>query len=228
MRLKGKAISFLRLLIFASILTPLTLVSSTEAQLLFSGRAFGVTVAPPVLATIVLSDTGELPAEGGSRENSMADLRSTGDHYNVVAATVVTRTAGAGLGASSSAETSDFAATLTSCLASAHVTADELRAVSSVSCLETSGTVIITNLQVDGQEIVVSGEPNQQVNLPGLGMLIINEQIVGLGEITVNALHFQLDAIIDVVVSSARSGIGSCALAVEESRWGAVKSLYAN
>src|SRR3989442_5393176 len=44
---------------------------------------------------------------------------------------------------------------------------------------------------IDGQAIVVSGEPNQTITLPaGQGQVVINQQTrSGPGDITVNALH---------------------------------------
>jgi hypothetical protein len=70
-----------------------------------------------------------------------------------------------------------------------------------------SGSSDIARLGINGQTIVVSGAPNQTIMLPN-GRVIINEQNTAPGDVTVNALHIQVDGIADIVVSSAHADIG--------------------
>jgi hypothetical protein len=80
---------------------------------------------------------------------------------------------------------------------------------------------VITNLQLNGSSVTVTGSPNQTVAVFLLGVqvgtLVINEQISTSRSITVNALHlFVTDpatlTTTDVVIASARSGI-NCTVA---------------
>ncbi len=65
-----------------------------------------------------------------------------------------------------------------------------------------NGTSLIDNLSIGGVPIVVTGEVNQTVAIPG-GQVVINEQTGG----TVNALHATVAGMADVVIASATSGI---------------------
>jgi hypothetical protein len=69
-----------------------------------------------------------------------------------------------------------------------------------------SGSSLIDNLTVNGVPIVVTGEPNQTIGIPG-GQLVINEQTVSATGATVNALHATVLGLADVVVASATAGI---------------------
>jgi hypothetical protein len=63
---------------------------------------------------------------------------------------------------------------------------------------------------INGQSIVVTGQPNQTVNLP-VGTVTINEQTSSAsgkdGDITVNALHVTVPGVADVIISSAHADI---------------------
>jgi hypothetical protein len=75
-----------------------------------------------------------------------------------------------------------------------------------------TGSSEIANLVLNGQSVVVSGEPNQTITLPSdAGKVIINEQISSSGnnscDITVNALHVVVTGVADVIISSAHADI---------------------
>lgn len=70
------------------------------------------------------------------------------------------------------------------------------------------GTSEFDALSVNGMAVPVSGAPNQVVPLLG-GRLVLNEQIASPTGTTVNALHLVVDGIADVVIASAKAGIGS-------------------
>jgi len=69
-----------------------------------------------------------------------------------------------------------------------------------------SGASFIDNLTIGGVPILVTGDPNQTVAIPG-GLVVINEQTVSADGTTVNALHAQVSGAADVVVASATAGI---------------------
>ncbi len=70
-----------------------------------------------------------------------------------------------------------------------------------------SGSSSIANLSINGVPIVVSGDANQTIAIPG-GQVVINEQQTDpSGTITVNALHVTVSGIADVVIASATAGI---------------------
>jgi hypothetical protein len=62
--------------------------------------------------------------------------------------------------------------------------------------------VDITGMTIGGAPVVVTGEPNQTLILPG-GRLVINEQQTVAAESRVAALHLVIDGVADVIVASA-------------------------
>jgi hypothetical protein len=70
-----------------------------------------------------------------------------------------------------------------------------------------SGRSYIDNLAINGVPIVVTGNPNQTIPIPG-GQVVINEQTTSQnGTTVVNALHVTVNGVADVVISAARVGI---------------------
>ena len=97
------------------------------------------------------------------------------------------------------------------------VAADFLMARTDTACTSggvcsASGSSDIASLDINGQRIIITGEPNQTVNVPN-GKVVINEQTKsqnkGVCDLTVNALHVTVNGIADVIISSAHSDI-SC------------------
>jgi hypothetical protein len=70
----------------------------------------------------------------------------------------------------------------------------------------TAATASIEGLSIAGMPIAVTGQPNQTVAIP-FGRVILNEQRLSGGSITVNALHVIIDGVADVVVASATAGV---------------------
>lgn len=169
----------------------------------FSGRAIGV-VVDTTIADLKLADTGELPAEGGAKDATVLKV----EHGLVQAQVLLSVTTGFDKKAESEAATADV--TLLPQTPN-QITADFVRANSIATCNGISGSSEVVNLIVAGQQIKVSGEPNQSVIVPGVLTLIINEQINSshdrTNEITVSALHLKLATGEQVIVSSAYSDI---------------------
>ena len=93
------------------------------------------------------------------------------------------------------------------------VRASAIRAVSSTTRdgsgfdLSAEGTTL-TNLRVLGLPVSASAAPNTRINLPGVGHIIINEQIRRSNGLTVNGLHIHVTATdTHIIVSQAVSGL---------------------
>lgn len=69
-----------------------------------------------------------------------------------------------------------------------------------------SGSSSLSNLQVNGVPVAVSGAPNQTLSIPG-GLLVINQQTESASGIVVNALRVIVDGVADVAIGSATAGI---------------------
>jgi hypothetical protein len=69
------------------------------------------------------------------------------------------------------------------------------------------GSSTIDNLAINGVSVVVTGDPNQTISIPG-GQMVINEQTISsTGTAVVNALHVTINGVADVVIASATAGI---------------------
>jgi len=173
---------------------------------------------------IVLSDTGQLDASGGMIEKGLSESLQTGlvDIGVSVLSTSVT-----GSGDLTHANATVVGLEL-SVLDALTVSASVLQANASTQCLSgevnAQGDSHIAELVINGHDITVTGEPNQQVNIPGVASVIINEQILSGSTMETNALHISLlgdgepllglidlglDKLVsaDVVISHAKAGI---------------------
>src|SRR5437870_9193998 len=186
--------------------------SASANDTAFSGQATVVratVAAPPPLGpqTIVLSDTGALDSTGGAREASLVDANVPG-----LLTAEVLHASTVGQGQRSSSEASVANVTLT--VGGNTISAGLLRARATAEChngtASVSGSSEIVDLVVNGQAVVVSGQPNQTISLP-VGRVILNEQQSSVsgntGDITVNALHVMVDGVADVIISSALADI---------------------
>ncbi|HEU4364303.1 MAG TPA: choice-of-anchor P family protein [Candidatus Krumholzibacteria bacterium] len=202
-------------------------VAPAEAQITFSGRSFGILVDPPLLGPTVVCDTGELPLTGGSLTDLVED-GSVSVSGQVLAATRLNCvTAGAGVSASSTVEIEGLECTFNQLLTSVTLAASLVNAGTVADCSGRSGNTSISGLTIAGVAVAVTGEANQVVQIPGLATLVINEQVHGMGEVTVNALHLTLLDGTECIIGGVHSDILGCPpLPVEESTWGKVKSLY--
>src|SRR5712692_923737 len=172
----------------------------------FSGQA--TVVRATVLGiTTVISDTGPLPSSGGALEASLLEASVAG-----LLTAEVAHASTIGQGDRSRSEAS--VANLNLTVGGNTVTADFLMARAEAACgpggASVSGSSVVVGLVINGQAIVVSGQPNETITLPN-GRVVINEQMSSVsgnaGDITVNALHVVVDGIADVVISSAHADI---------------------
>ncbi len=201
----------------------------------FSGEATVVDVfvedpfggAP--LVELILGEAGPLPATGGQDEEELlAVSEDLADVLTLSASVIRATTEGAGSTAESTATIADLALDvlgdplgLTEPLLDVSSTTLESNAVA--ECHDdgaaVSGDSIIEDLSINGTDVVVSGEPNQEVDL-GLIQVVINEQIQDVasdgsfGEITVNALRITVfdplsedDVLAEIVLASSHADV---------------------
>lgn len=110
----------------------------------------------------------------------------------------------------------------------ANITVTSIHSDALATCAGVSGNAEVTGLMINGVCGFTTGAANEVVDIPGVGTLVVNEQIqVGVGELTVNALHLTLLDSTEIVVAGARAQISDCSVVpVAQSSWGAVKALY--
>ena len=176
----------------------------------FSGQAVvvsGSVTTPVGTIPLDISDTGPLPAKGGSQQASLLSASVPG----LLSAEVLHASAIA-QGNKSRAEAS--VANLALAVAGQTITAGFLMSHATATCTNgaasVSGSSQIASLAVNGMPITVSGMPNQTVTV-GPVTLIINEQHSSVsgntGTITVNALHVIVPGVANVVISSSHADI---------------------
>jgi hypothetical protein len=178
--------------------------TSSSQNTTYSGQATVVQATALGLDPITLVEAGPLPSSGGADEKALLEANVPG-----LLAAEVLHAATFGQGSRSRSEAS--AAELAVTAGGNSVSAGFLMARAEARCTDgtpsASGGSEIARLGINGQEIVVSGAPNQTIALPN-GRVIINEQrSTASGDITVNALHIIVDGIADIVVASAHADI---------------------
>src|SRR5881409_397730 len=191
--MKGKGSCVLTVSLLLSLLSwPAQSASANNTA--FSGEATVVQATVLGLPPVVLSDTGALDSTGGAREASLLDANIPG---LLTAEVLHASTVGQGQRSSSEASVANVILTV----GGNTISAGLLRARATAEChngtASVSGSSEIVDLVVNGQAIGVSGQPNQEISLPGGGRVIINEQQSSVsgktGDITVNALHVMVD-----------------------------------
>jgi hypothetical protein len=197
--------------VLIALIAGLVWATPAQAQTTFSGRAFGAFVSTPLTGPIFLSDTGQLSPSGGARDDALLDTRDLGlaTLDSVLTAEVL---AASTSGASGKAESSASLANVVVLPGNAaQVTASFVGAESAATCSGVSGSAEIVGLTFGGTAIMVTGQPNQTVTLPGGATLVINEQTTtsqgNSRQIQVNALHLTVPGVAEVILSSAESDI---------------------
>src|SRR3989441_3109904 len=186
----------------------------------FSGQATVVRATVAGLQPIVLADTGPLPEAGGAQEATLLEYPVAGlpDPLNGALHAQVLHASTVAQGKQSESEAS--VANLDLSIAGNTISADFLMARARAECqggsASVSGSSQIAALTVNGQNVVVSGQPNQTVAVGPL-TVVINEQQAfvdgDFGDITVNALHVTVRdpltgaTLADVIISSAHADI---------------------
>jgi hypothetical protein len=205
----------------AAVALPAAAANSTT----FSGRA--KVVDGKVLGVpITLVDTGPLAAEGGALDEKLLCYPGAGcaidvpDLTNGALGVEVLHASTVAHGNKSRADAT--VAEVGVAAAGQTVNATFIRASAEASCTSglasVRGSAELVNLVVNNAPVLVTGEVSQRVDLPGGGLVLINEQVASVaankGEITVNALHIVLPALplvpgteTDLVIAQAHADI---------------------
>ena len=169
----------------------LALISSAGAQT-FGGHATGAQVTVPATGTTLRAATGSLSSSGGTVDASLliGSIPSSLTGGAVSLSVGVLHSAAEGLTATD-AESSQADVSLT--ISGNQITADFLMARSSASCgPAVASDSQVVNLVINGQHIIVTGNPNQTITLAN-GTVIVNEQSSSVAgttaTLTITALH---------------------------------------
>jgi hypothetical protein len=212
-------------LVLTLLFTPLTSGSLAAGDTTtFSGR--GTVVQGKVLGIPVgpIADTGDVSPQGGALEarelqypvNGLPDATNGALTAEVLHASTVAQ--------GNQSRTQATVASFNLILAGQTISGEFLKAQAQAQCTRNkasvSGSSEILNLVINGMPIVVTGEVNQTVALPGgVGVVIINEQTAvasgDRGDITVNALRIKIPGLVagtdtDIIIASAHADI-TCA-----------------
>jgi von Willebrand factor type A domain-containing protein len=189
--------------------------SATAKLVYMTGQAFAAKVKALNLLNLIVADTGPVKTPSASSiAKSTISLSTPIVSANGLGASVTTTLAPGKSVAEGHVADITVAAPLL-----ALIKAKVISATSQSTCAGSSGTTTIERLQV-GPLVVVSSSltpaPNSTISLPGGGKVVLNEQIPGPGELTVNAVHVTLPGPlgllgVDLVLASARSDIHNCA-----------------
>lgn len=190
----------------------------------YSGDAAVIDIDATLLGTLSagvhLVEAGPLPASGGSDAEELLHVSAPAP-LALDASVALATTLGSGQLATSFASVADLSLGIDAGLTSvADVSAGVLQATSRAECvsgapvLSGSANLVGASVSVLGAAPIVlpvNPAPNTTIDVGGLATLTLNEQIVGPGSITVNALHLQVNvplvATVDVVISHAHSDI---------------------
>jgi hypothetical protein len=163
------------------------------------------------VVNVAISDTGQLPASGGSLSAQLADVDLPGllDLQLLSADTD---------GESNQTNSEASEVNLTLSVAGVHIQASVLTSNATAFCSSNNATVggtsSIAAFTVNGRSIKITGAPNQTIPLL-VGALVINEQISSIvntmnytsADMMVNALHLRVNGLASVVISSSHAGI---------------------
>jgi hypothetical protein len=180
--------------------------AAAASKISYSGQSFAVKTVVSS-STTVLADTGALPSSGGTRD---ASALSGTVPDTLTADTLHASTIGQGDRVRSEASLEVIAVTAGANSIAADLAMSRTMAVSHGNTASVSGVSHISNLVVNGVPVVVTGQPNQVVQLIN-GQLVINEQTSSVsgdtGTVTVNALHLTLSGGADLILGSSRAGV---------------------
>jgi hypothetical protein len=150
-------------------------------------------------SSVSLADTGTL--------SDASDARSASRGHGSIAGVFTGKTLHAAtIGSAGQVASEASAAGVTVSAGAIAIGADFVMSRAVATAAGAAGTAAIEGLSIAGMPIAVSGEPNQTVAIPN-GRVILNEQRISAGGITVNALHVIVDGVADVVVASATAGM---------------------
>src|SRR5437867_29159 len=208
----------------AAVLTAMVLVTGAIAPVInqaygitsIGGRATAMSVSSP-LGAVNFMDTGPISSSGGEIDATPITIQNQVATADGILS--VTKS-------SAQAESQSAVGELVLLPGNPNqITAYFAMAKSLATCSGVSGSSDITSLTMAGQNIEVTGQPNQVVAVPGVLTLTINEQIVTSNSIKVNALHLHTALGTDVIISSAFSSV-SCTSTLSTLSLGLVQTAF--
>ena len=200
-------------------------LSTSSTQTTYSGQATVLDATLLNLPGITLGDTGPIPETGDSREITLLTVSvPESQTLGLLALEAVAghaTTVAQGDRSRAEASVAELSLTVSGNTIGAGFLMSQAEAVCEAGVAAVSGASQVAELVVNGQDIVVTGEPNQTVPLPNGGRIIINEQSSmsegGRGDITVTALHIIANdlagnQVADIVIARAHADItcGRC------------------
>lgn len=188
----------------------------------YGGHAIAVNiqgVKRPITGDIVLADTGELPSAGGSLEASYSDYLLMGDDGVTVALGIeLAHATVAGSGAVSTADSSltGFLVTFANFdgelveISADHISASARAAVTANGRASADASSSFSNLRINGEPVVVTGEPNQTIEVKGI-RIVFNEETSaatdGHAEIKLVAMHVYVCECMNASFGVVQAGI---------------------
>lgn len=204
-----------------------------DAQVVHVGLNLLSLLGPGIPINVDLVQTGQLPAGGGFLEQHLLTIGDPSPiQVSLLADVASAVSSGSGFESYSQANVAGVSLGLGPITPTTlAVNATVLQANAQATCVAPpsggvalTGSSVVTALKINGQDIIVTGAPNQTINVTPLIKIVINEQIKSStatsGSITVNALHITLikpDSLLgnvltgDVVISHANASINNCA-----------------
>ncbi|HEU4928517.1 MAG TPA: choice-of-anchor P family protein [Candidatus Krumholzibacteria bacterium] len=201
-------------------------VASASAQVTYSGRAIAARLSAPAMTTQTAGDTGELPPAGGFLTADVFNVSLNLNDETFTAASVTDTTSGVNDETYSASHLNTVKFTLNQD-GEVVIRICGINSSATASCNGMSATSEVECLWIGDECPVVTGVPNQVIDIPGKGTLVLNEQIATSTDITVNAAHLTLNDGTELILGTSRAGVAGCdVVPVQSTSWGHVKSLY--
>jgi len=200
--------------VFLVLLVAFLLAGSTSDVLgagccTYSGQAIGIT-AKLLGITTTASNTGGLSCDGGSKSTNLLS-GAVGGPVVLTTGVLSGSTVGQNLQSDAQANVNTLNLLVGGTIVSATVVQSNAHAKCVTGGPEISGSSVVTNLAINGNSVTVSGSPNQTVQLPGLGKIVINSQGSSLnsltGSITVKAIRIVLNGLGEIAVAQTHADI---------------------
>jgi hypothetical protein len=201
-------------------------VVTASAQVTYSGRAIAARLSAPAMTTQTAGDTGELPPGGGFLTADQFNVSLVLNDETLLAASVTDTTSGVSDVSHSASHLNQVKFTLNQ-NGETVLRICGINSSATASCNGMTATSEVECLWIGDECPNITGAPNQVIDIPGQGTLVLNEQITTSLDVTVNAAHLTLNDGTELILGTARAGVAGCdVVPVQSTSWGHVKSLY--
>jgi hypothetical protein len=178
-----------------------------------SGAAYGAVVSTPLASSGKLASAVLDPA-AGMNEASLDVMNVAGALSSKLATAVTTGAVGTGRSTAQSVATVADVSLLNGLVRASRVIGIAATTSDGATTSSNAYGSAFEGLVVGGTTVVGDGAvaPNTRMNLPGVGYVLLNEQIRSASGITVNMIHVVLTNALgaktgEIIVGSARSGV---------------------